>query len=110
MFAHDEVYARVADDEEKLQPGTTPRWTPQNRPWMDRSKPATRRASETGDFYPAATSWRKSGWTFVRQLLGPHLRMWAWCKSRSRSAVTAALSPSSLPQSSTGRFEVRIVD
>jgi 2-polyprenyl-3-methyl-5-hydroxy-6-metoxy-1,4-benzoquinol methylase len=23
MFAHDEVYARVADDEEKLQPGTT---------------------------------------------------------------------------------------
>jgi Pentapeptide repeats (8 copies) len=33
-----------------------PRWTPQNRPWMDRSKPATRGASETGDFYPAATS------------------------------------------------------
>lgn len=33
-----------------------PRWTPQIRPWMDRSKPATRRASETGDFYPAATS------------------------------------------------------
>jgi hypothetical protein len=33
-----------------------PRWTPQIRPWMDRSKPATRRGSETGDFYPAATS------------------------------------------------------
>jgi hypothetical protein len=45
----------------------------------------------------------------VRQLRGPHLRMCAWWRSRSRSAVTAAVSPRSLPQSSTGRFEVRSV-
>ena len=42
----------------------------------------------------------------VRQLLGPHLRTWEWCSSRSSMAVTAALSPSSRPQSSIGRFEV----
>jgi hypothetical protein len=33
-----------------------PRWTPQIRPAMDSSKPATSGASETGDFYPAVTS------------------------------------------------------
>jgi putative DNA primase/helicase len=43
---------------------------------------------------------------WVRQLLGPHLRTWAWCRRRSSMAVTAALSPSSRPQSSIGRFEV----
>src|ERR1035437_2696978 len=42
----------------------------------------------------------------VLQLRGPHLSTWPWCRSRSSIAVTAALSPSSLPQSSTGRFEV----
>jgi transposase len=99
------------------------RWTfrgrfAEHQPSVDTSNPATdghlktghQETSETGDVYPAAPSWRKSGWTLVRQLRGPHLRMWAWCSSRSRSAVTAALSPSSLPQSSTGRLEVRIVD
>src|SRR6266511_2451808 len=60
--------------------------------------------------YRAPAPGRKSAWTLVRQLRGPHLRTWAWCSSRSRSAVTAAVSPSSLPQSSTGRFDVRIVD
>jgi len=44
-----------------------------------------------------------------RQLCGPHLRMWAWWRRRSSMAVTAAVSPRSLPQSSTGRLEVRIV-
>ena len=66
--------------------------------------------AETGEFYCAAASARKSVWTLVRQLRGPHLRTWAWCSSRSRSAVTAAVSPSSLPQSSTGRFDVRSVE
>ena len=42
----------------------------------------------------------------ARQLRGPHLSTWPWCSSRSSMAVTAALSPSSLPQSSTGRFDV----
>ena len=69
-----------------------------------------RRAVETGEFYFVASSVRKSVWTFVRQLRGPHFRTWAWCKRRSRSAVTAAVSLRSLPQSSTGRFDVRSVD
>jgi site-specific DNA recombinase len=35
-----------------------------------------------------------------------HLRTWPWCSRRSSMALTAATSASSLPQSSTGRFEV----
>ena len=31
-------------------------------------------AAETGEFYFAVSSVRKSVWTFVRQLFGPHLR------------------------------------
>ena len=42
----------------------------------------------------------------VRQLRGPHLRTCPWCRRRSSMAETAALSASSFPQSSTGRFEV----
>jgi hypothetical protein len=61
-------------------------------------------------FYFVTSSVRKSAWTLVRQLLGPHLSTCAWCKSRSSSAVTAAVSPSSLPQSSTGRFDASSVD
>ena len=64
-------------------------------------------ATETGKFYFVASSGRKSVWTFVRQLRGPHFRTWAWYKRRSRSAVTAAVSLRSLPQSSTGRLDVR---
>ncbi len=47
-----------------------------------------------------------SAGNLVLQLRGPHLRIWPWCRRRSSMAVTAALSPSSLPQSSTGRLEV----
>jgi hypothetical protein len=42
----------------------------------------------------------------VRQLLGPHLSTWPWCSKRSSIELTAAVSPSSLPQSSTGRLDV----
>lgn len=42
----------------------------------------------------------------VRQLRGPHLSTCPWCSKRSSMAETAALSPSSLPQSSSGRFDV----
>jgi hypothetical protein len=42
----------------------------------------------------------------ARQLRGPHLRTCPWCSSRSSMAETAALSPSSFPQSSTGLFDV----
>ena len=91
--------------------GVIPRWTGENRPLIDTSKPATTGvATETGKFYFVASSGRKSVWTFVRQLRGPHFRTWAWCKRRSRSAVTAAVSLRSLPQSSTGRLDVRSVD
>src|SRR5690606_38218912 len=88
-----------------------PRWTVENRPFVDRSKPAiSRPAIETGELYCVAAPVRKSACTLVRQLLGPLLSTWAWCSSRSRSAVPAAVSPSSLPQSSTGRFDVSSVD
>ena len=40
--------------------------------------------TETGEFYCVASSVRKSGWTLVRQLRGPHLSTCAWCRSRSR--------------------------
>jgi hypothetical protein len=51
-----------------------PRWTPQIRPSIDTSKPATTSAAtETQGFYFVAASVRKSVWTFVRQLRGPHL-------------------------------------
>jgi hypothetical protein len=52
-----------------------PWWTGQIRPLIDRSKPAIfPPATETSrEFYFGAASVRKSVWTFVRQLRGPHL-------------------------------------
>ncbi len=47
-----------------------------------------------------------SAGNLVLQLRGPHLRIWPWWRRRSSIAVTAALSPSSFPQSSTGLFDV----
>jgi hypothetical protein len=53
---------------------------------VDTSKPAIHRQGKTGHsgrvietskFYFVASSVRKSVWTFVRQLRGPHLRTWA---------------------------------
>ena len=63
-------------------------------------------AIQTVEMYLMASSVRKSVWTFVRELLGPHLSTCAWWSNRSSSEVTAPVSPSSLPQSSTGRFDV----
>ena len=91
-----------------------------DRPYasVDTSNPAIDRHFKTGHYGRRAETGftcgggrgAEVGWTLVRQLRGPHLRTWAWCSSRSSSAVTAAVSPSSLPQSSTGRFEVRSVE
>src|SRR5205807_1462654 len=55
--------------------------------------------------------WRDahSAGSLVLQLRGPHLSIWPWWRRRSSMAVTAALSPSSFPQSSTGRSEVTSV-
>src|SRR3989442_10729827 len=52
----------------------------------------------------------RSLWSRVRQLRGPHVSTCAWWRSRSSIAVTAAVSPRSLPQSSTGRFDVSSVE
>lgn len=82
----------------------------------DRSKPASRgrvkagQSIQDGLVYLANGQSCKSPCSFVRQLRGPHLRRCAWWRSRSSIAVTAAVSPSSLPQSSTGRFEVSSVE
>jgi hypothetical protein len=74
---------------------------------VDRAKPAIcrqfktghfRLAAETDEFYLTPSPDCKSVWTFVRQLRGPHLSTCAWCSSRSSSAVTAAVSPSSFEQ------------
>jgi hypothetical protein len=85
-----------------------PRWTGEIRPTADGSKPANGRDPRPVRFYPAASSFCNA-WR-VRQLRGPHLRTWAWCRTRSSAAVTAATSPSSFPQSSTGRFDVMSVE
>jgi len=88
-----------------------PRWTAENRQLVDRAKPAISPTAETTrEFYFVPSSVRKSGCTLVRQLRGPHLSTWAWWSKRSSSAVIAAVSPSSLPQSSTGRLDVSSVD
>ena len=57
--------------ERLLPPG--PRWTSENRQFIDRAKPAICPAAETSEFYFVASSVRKSVWTLVRQLRGPHL-------------------------------------
>ena len=49
-----------------------PRWTVENRQFVDRPKPAISSA-ETSEFYFVPSSVRKSVCTFVRQLRGPHL-------------------------------------
>ena len=58
--------------------GFTPRWTRQIPPLTDTSKPAiSDRRPRHREFYFEASSVRKSVWTLVRQLRGPHLSTWA---------------------------------
>src|SRR5262245_29858919 len=83
---------------------------------VDTSKPASCGQVKTGqwasgrsDIYLIASSAGKASPILVRQLRGPHLRTWPWWRRRSSMAATAAASPSTLPQSSTGRFEVKSV-
>ena len=77
-----------------------PRGTSQIRPMADISKPAKRSGRDVMPDYPAALSTCKSASTRARQLRGPHLRTWPWWSMRSSRAATAAVSPSSFPQSS----------
>ncbi len=50
-----------------------PRWTGQNRPLVDTSKPAiSDERIEASEFYRTLSPDCKSVWTFVRQLRGPH--------------------------------------
>jgi hypothetical protein len=54
------------------------RWTAKNRQLIDRAKPAiTDRRPRPVEFYFVASSVRKSVWTLVRPLRGPHLSTWA---------------------------------
>ncbi len=73
----------------------------------DASRPETRRRWRTSLGRVSRRSARSGA--EVRQLRGPHVRTCAWWSRRSSKAATAAVSPRSLPQSSTGRFEVRSV-
>jgi hypothetical protein len=51
----------------------SPRWTGQNRPFVDTSKPAiSGERIEASEFYRTLSPDCKSVWTFVRQLRGPH--------------------------------------
>ena len=50
-----------------------PRWTPQNRPFVDTANPAISASRDGVEFYRTAPSDRKVVVTFVRQLRGPHL-------------------------------------
>ena len=50
-----------------------PRWTAENRQFVDRAKPAISGTAETREFYFVPSSVRKSVCTLVRQLRGPHL-------------------------------------
>ena len=60
------------------QAAEQPRWTAQTPPLIDTSNPAIcGRRPRPWRFYFAASSGRKSVWTLVRQLRGPHLRTWA---------------------------------
>jgi len=148
---------------------SSPRWTSQIRPYVDRPNPAIGRAPKFGESVlphhhlplqiggrgceacgrrqggiagaresPGVgvipgygvtrdrRSWRSLGrspisgepdhgslrspWRRVRQLRGPQVSTCAWWSRRSRKAATAAVSPRSLPQSSTGRLDVSSVD
>jgi hypothetical protein len=54
-----------------------PRWTAENRQFVDSAKPAIFRAAETRQFYFVPSLIRKSVCSFVRQLRGPHFSTWA---------------------------------
>ena len=62
-----------SDGEDLGEEEDVPRWTSENRQFVDRAKPAFSPAAETSEFYFVASSVRKSVWTLVRQLRGPHL-------------------------------------
>ena len=53
--------------------GAVPRWTPQNRPFVDTANPAISASRDGVEFYRTAPSDRKVVVTFVRQRRGPHL-------------------------------------
>jgi hypothetical protein len=61
-----------ADVPDVMGPATAPRWTVENRQFVDRAKPAISGTAETSEFYFVPSSVRKSVCTFVRQLRGPH--------------------------------------
>ena len=68
----DVVFAAVTGAGIPERVAMQPRWTAENRQFVDRAKPAISGAAETSEFYFVLSSVRKSVCTFVRQLRGPH--------------------------------------
>jgi signal transduction histidine kinase len=65
---------RIEQAIDNLVSNALPRWTGQNRPFVDTSKPAISGERDRGriEFYRTPSPVCKSVWTFVRQLRGPH--------------------------------------
>lgn len=84
-----------------------PRWTPQNRPLVDGSRPATTVGPKRVEVYRVAGSCCKSEWVLVRQLRGPPLEDVAVVEEPVEEGghgggVSEELAP--------GRFEVKRVE
>ena len=71
------INVTVLVDIHRYRDRVNPRWTAENRQFVDRAKPAISGAAETSEFYFVPSSVRKSVCTFVRQLRGPHFSTWA---------------------------------
>src|SRR6266498_1832022 len=68
-----------------------PRWTVENRQFVDSANPAISPAAETREFYFVPSSVSKSVCTFVRQLRGPHFQQLVWrCFTTQRTIEECA--------------------
>ena len=79
-------------------------------PWPGQTPPPAV-GGGTGGCYPFDARFAtRAAASRSRQLFPSNFSKCPWCISRSRSGVTTTVSPSRRAQSSTGRFEVTIVE